>query len=152
MRRLLVLAALTLAAAPAFAGNRPAAEVWPRVEHHLRAVAHLAGHFEAVMQRDCPRFATTEEWEAYVESEVDRVVLLVAHLEQAWAEARMTGDNEVRRAAKAPRDRVDEARALTDKLVTCARAHGTSLELATLWREVERKVPQRRTEIRLPPE
>ncbi|MGH7324863.1 MAG: hypothetical protein ACREJ9_09460, partial [Candidatus Rokuibacteriota bacterium] len=129
----------------------PAAEVWPRVEHHLRAVAELAGHFDAVMQRACPRFATTAEWRTYVNGEVDRVVLLAAHLEQAWIEAKATADDTVRRAAKAPRERLDEARALTGKLATCARAHGTTLELASLWREVERQVPRRQAEIRLPP-
>jgi hypothetical protein len=85
-----------------------------------------------------------------MDGEVDRLVLLMAHLEQAWAEAKTTSDDEVRRAAKAPRDRVDEARALVDKLRRCANAHGTTLELEPLWRDMERQVRQRQAEIRLP--
>jgi hypothetical protein len=44
----------------------------------------------------------------------------VAHLEQAWVEAKHTGDKDLRRAAKAPRGQVDRAQRLVSKLQACA--------------------------------
>ena len=151
-RRPLVLLALAiLLAVPAFAaGTKPAALVRPRVEHHLRHVDDLAQHFDAVMSQPCPHFASPEDWNAYFDSEVERVVLLVAHLEQAWIEAKETGDDEVRRAAKAPRKRLDEARALLDKLQQCAGDNGASFSHLAVWRKIEREVPKRQAQIALP--
>ena len=151
-RRPLVLLALAiLLAVPAFAaGTKPAALVRPRVEHHLRHVEDLAQHFDAVLSQPCPHFASPEEWKAYFDSEVERVVLLVAHLEQAWIEAKETGDDEVRRAAKAPRKRLDDARALLDKLQQCAGDNGTSFSQMGVWRRIEREVPKRQAQIALP--
>jgi hypothetical protein len=77
-------------------------------------------------------------------------VLLVAHLEQAWYEATRTGDDDVRRTAKAPRKRMDQARALLDKLQGCAEGNGASFSTMGVWRRIEREVPQRQTEIALP--
>jgi hypothetical protein len=79
------------------------------------------------------------------------MVLLIAHLEEAWIEAKHTGDDDVRRAAKAPRRRVDRARLLLDKLSGCAEGNGASLSPMALWRRVEREVPGRQAEIALPP-
>ncbi|HEU4439580.1 MAG TPA: hypothetical protein VFT36_10020, partial [Methylomirabilota bacterium] len=76
--------------------------------------------------------------------------LLLANLEQAWIEAKSTGDDDVRRAAKAPRRRADQARALLDKLSGCASANGASIFPRELWRRIEREVPRRRAEIALP--
>jgi len=146
----LVLLAILLAA-PAFAaGTKPAALVRPRVEHHLRHVEDLAQHFDAVMSQPCLHFASLEAWKAYFDGEVERVVLLVAHLEQAWIEAKETGDDEVRRTAKAPRKRLDDARALLDKLQQCASDNGTSFSQMGVWRRIEREVPKRQAEIALP--
>jgi hypothetical protein len=36
-----------------------------------------------VLAEDCPRFDSAAERRAYVDGEVERVVLLVAHLEEA---------------------------------------------------------------------
>jgi hypothetical protein len=77
-------------------------------------------------------------------------VLLVAHLEQAWIEAKRTPDDEIRRAAKAPRRRVDQMHQLVHKLTTCAEANGTSFAPHALWHRVERDVPRRQAEIALP--
>jgi hypothetical protein len=142
----LVPAAVALARGP----QRPPEEARARMEHHLREVGQLAHHFENVLRRDCPRFASPGEWRVYLDGELERVVLLVAHLEQAWIEAKHTGDDDVRRAAKAPRKRVDEARALLDKLAGCAEDHGATLSPMDLWRRVERAVPRRQTDIALP--
>ena len=79
-----------------------------------------------------------------------RVVLLMAHLEQAWIEAKHTGDDDVRRDAKAPRRRVDRARALVDKLSGCAESNGASFSQTAVWRRIEREVPQRQSQIALP--
>ena len=52
------------------------------------------------------------------------MVLLVAHLDEAWTEAKRTSDKEVRRAAKAPRAQVSEAQNLVTKLRTCVKGDG----------------------------
>jgi tetratricopeptide (TPR) repeat protein len=74
----------------------------------------------------------------------------LAHLEQAWVEAKATGDDDVRRDAKAPRKRVDQARALLDKLQGCASGNGAPISQQALWRRIEREIPQRQAEIALP--
>jgi len=152
MPRALLAALLTLVVAgPASAaGAKSPEEVRPRVEHHLRHVEDLAQHFDSVLTAACPRFATPGEWDRYLDGEVERVVLLMAHVEQAWVEAKTTGDDEVRRVAKTPRRRVEQARVLLDKLSVCATDNGTSLNQLALWRRIEREVPQRQAEVALP--
>ena len=139
-----------LITAPAFATEVTPADARSRVDHHLRHVASLSGHFETLLTTTCPRFASPAEWETYVEVETDRLVLLVAHLEQAWAEAKRTGDDEVRRAAKAPKRQSDQARALLDKLAVCAETNGAAFSPFGIWRRIEREVPRRQAEIALP--
>jgi hypothetical protein len=153
LRPLAAAAALVAAlAAPALAaGTKPAAQVLPRVEYHLRHIEQLARHFEGVLRSPCPRFATPVEWKGYLDTEVEHVVLLMAHVEQAWVEAKETGDDEVRRAAKAPRRRLEEARALLDKLRTCAGDNGTSFSEAGVWHRIEQEVPRRQAQITQPP-
>ena len=152
--RALAAAVLLLGAlaAPAAARgpHRPAEVVRARMEHHLGHAQRLAEHFESVLGRECPRFGSTREWRAYLDGEIDRVVLLIAHLEEAWIEAKHTGDDDVRRAAKAPRRRVDRARALLDKLSGCAEGNGASFSPLSVWRRIEREVPQRQADIALP--
>jgi hypothetical protein len=132
--------------------RRPPEEARARMQHHLHEVDRLTEHFEGVLGRECPRFASRDEWRAYLEGEVDRVVLLLAHLEQAWIEAKSTGDDEVRRAAKAPRRRADQSRALFDKLSGCASGNGATISQGELRRRIERELPQRQAEIALPSE
>jgi hypothetical protein len=145
-------ALLTLAlTVPAWAsGFKSAEEVRPRVDHHLQQIDTLAQHFESVMASECPRFPSAALWDRYLDGEVERVVLLMAHVEQAWVEAKTTGDDDVRRVAKAPRKRLEQARALLGKLSGCADANGASLNQIGLWRRIERQVPQRQAEIALP--
>ena len=152
MARALLAALLTVVVVtPASAaGTKTPEEVRPRVDHHLRHPEDLAQHFESVLTTACPRFATADEWDRYLDDEVERVVLLMAHVEQAWTEAKTTGDDGVRRVAKAPRKRLDRARELLDKLSACADGHGSPLDLLGLWRRIEREVPQRQAEIALP--
>lgn len=157
MRATLAAAVLLLgilAAADFVAGEpqRSAEEARARVEHHLQEVDRLAAHFESVLGRGCPQFSSVAEWRAYLDTEVERVVLLLANLEQAWIEAKSTGDDDVRRAAKAPRRRADQARALLDKLSGCASANGASIAPRELWRRIEREVPDRQADIALPAE
>jgi hypothetical protein len=144
-----LLGALTI---PALARepHRPVEEARARSEHHLREVHLLADHFEDVLARECPRFATAAEWRMYLDGEIDRVVLLMAHLEQAWIEAKHTGDDDVRRAAKAPRRRVERARTLLDKLSGCAEGNGEPLSPGAVRRRIEREVPLRQSDIALP--
>ena len=151
MRRALAALVLALLAVPAWARDeRTPEEARPRVEHHLKEVNRLARHFDGVMNGSCPKFASPHEWSAYLDDEIERVVLLVAHLEQAWYEATRTGNDDVRRTAKAPRKRMDQARALLDKLQGCAEDNGTSFNSMSVWRRIEREVPQRQVEIALP--
>lgn len=147
---LLALLALSVLPAAAREPHRPVEEARARVDHHLREVDQLAQYFDGVLSKDCPRFATPAAWKTYFDTEVERVVLLMAHLEQAWLEAKHTDDDGVRRTAKAPRKRVDEARALLDKLQGCATDNGAAFSQMTVWRRIEREVPQRQVEIALP--
>src|SRR5437867_9560139 len=132
------------------AGDRTADEARPRVEHHLIEADQIVRHFESVIAEDCPRFDTVAERRAYIDGEVDRVVLLVAHLEEAWSEAKRTSDKDVRRAAKAPRAQVGQAQSLVTTLESCVNGDGVSLEPRAVWRRVEQEVPRRRAEIALP--
>ena len=141
---------LALPAPSAGDGRRPADEARPRVEHHLREVEHLVQHFEDVMARACPRFETAAGWNAYLDDEIEQVVLLLAHLEQAWVEAKLTSDDDVRRAAKAPRRQRGRVQPLFEKLQGCANGHGARLEPGQVWRRVEQEVPRRQAEIALP--
>ena len=146
---LLLLVALSVESA-AREPHRPTEVARARMEHHLAHVHRLAEHFEGVLGRACPAFDSPAEWQAYLDAEVDRVVQLLARLEEAWTEAKHTGDDEVRRTAKAPRKRVDRARALVDKLSGCAEGNGAELSPVALWRRIERDVPQHQPEIALP--
>jgi hypothetical protein len=150
-RAVLALLVLAVLAGPAWARNeRTPEEARARMEHHLKEVTRLAQHFEGVLNAECPRFGSRQEWTAYFDGEVDRVVLLMAHLEQAWFEATRTGDDDVRRTAKAPRRRLDQARALLDKLHGCAEGNGASFSPLSVWRRIERELPQRQSQIALP--
>jgi hypothetical protein len=120
------------------------------VEHHLRHIERLSGHFETLLTAQCPQFPDRAAWDTYVEAETDQLVLLMAHLEQAWIEAKRTDDDDVRRAAKAPRRQSDQARQLVDKLTACAELNGAAFSPLGVWRRVERDVPRRQTEIALP--
>jgi hypothetical protein len=131
-------------------GDLSADEARVRVTYHLQQADALVRQFEGMVTAECPRFATRTEWDGYVDDTIDRVVLLAAHIEQAWVEAKRTADDEVRREAKAPRKRMDQARLLVEKLQGCADNHGTGLPTASLLRRIEREVPLRQAEIALP--
>ena len=147
---LVLIAILIVGAGPAGAAWEAAADIQPRVEHHIREVGALIAHFETFVTEKCPRFETTAEWNAFAQGEIDRMLLLAAHAEQAWVEAKRTGDEDIRRAAKAPRRRLNEARGLVDKLQTCAADNGASFGPMQVWRRIERDVPRRQAEIALP--
>ena len=152
MRRLAALFVVHLleGAAVAAAGDMTADWARPRVEHHLTEAEQIVRHFETVIAEGCPRFDNADDRRAYIDGEVDRVVLLVAHLDEAWSEAKRTSDKEVRRVAKAPRARVGEAQTLVTKLQACAGDDGVNLEPRVIWRQIEQEVPRRRAEIALP--
>src|SRR5213593_1860837 len=125
-------------------------DVRARVDYHVRQATELADHFDGVIRSDCPRFGNSGEWQAYVDDEISRMVLMAAHVEQAWVEAKTTGDDEVRQAAKAPRKRLGEARPLLNKLQTCAENNGATLSTASVWQRIDREIPRRQAEIALP--
>ncbi len=140
---------VTLAWSTAIAASVPT-EPRARVAHHVREVNVLQRHFEGVMRDTCPRFASTADWKRHLDGEVDRVVLLLAHLEQAWLRGKRTGGDDRPRPPKAPRQQLAGARALLDKLSDCADDHGASVSAFSLWRRIEREVPKRQAEIALP--
>lgn len=152
MRYVIVLvAALAVGVAvPAHANREAAADIQPRVDHHLREIGGLVRHFETFVAGACPLFATADEWNAYAEGEIDRMLLLVAHVEQAWVEAKRTGDDDVRRAAKAPRRRMDDAPQILTKLAACAEDNGTTISPASVYRRLELDLPRRQADIALP--
>ena len=78
------------------------------------------------------------------------MTLLVAHVERAWIEAKRVGDDDVRRAAKAPRRRLEEARGAIEKLQTCAADNGASFSPLSVWNRIEREAPRRQEAIALP--
>jgi hypothetical protein len=135
---------------PAQANTEAAADIQPRVDHHLREVGLLVQHFETFVAGACPRFATTDEWKAYADREIDRMLNLAAHVEQAWVEAKRTGDDDVRRSAKAPRRRLDDAPQILNKLMSCAQDNGASISPGSVVRRIERDLPRRQAEIALP--
>ena len=145
-----LVATLLVAVSPARAAGEAAADIQPRVEHHIREVRALIEHFETLVADACPRFATLAEWNAYAYGEVDRLLLLAAHAEQAWVEAKRTGDDDVRRFAKAPRRRLDDAPQILNKLSTCAEDNGVTLSPGAVYRRLERDLPRRQSEISLP--
>jgi hypothetical protein len=126
------------------------ADVRARVDYHVRQATELAEHFDDVIKSDCPRFGNSGEWQAYVDDEISRMVLMAAHVEQAWVEAKTTGDDEVRQAAKVPRKRLSGARPLLSKLQSCAEDNGATLSVASVWQRIDREVPRRQAEIALP--
>jgi hypothetical protein len=149
--RSLVLAAVLLVAPGAVRAGALTPDVArARVAHHLRHVEQLADHFESVIADGCPSFPAPAGWETYVSAETEQLVLLMAHLEQAWLEAKRTGDDELRRTAKAPRAQGDHLRQLVEKLRECAEANGTAFSPSAVWRRVERDVPRRQADIALP--
>jgi len=151
MRLVVVLAlALIPIAAPAWANRESAADIQPRVDHHVREVNVLIRHFEGFVAAECPRFETAAEWETFAEREIDQMLMLVAHAEQAWVEAKRTGDDDVRRSAKVPRRRLDEAPQILTKLSACAERNGVALDPARVYRRIERDLPRRQSEIALP--
>ena len=157
MRLVIALIAVQIVGLPAVvsAGDRTAEEARPRVEHHLVEAKlveakQIVRHFESVLAEDCPRFDGATERRAYIDGEIERVVLLIAHLDEAWSEAKRTSDKDVRRAAKAPRAQVGQAQSLVTKLQTCVGDGGAKLEPQSIWRRIERAVPSRRAEIALP--
>jgi len=125
-------------------------EVRTRVDHHLREAEQIIRHFDDVVRADCPRFASRDEWRQYFDGEVDQATSLVAHVEQAWIEAKRVGDDDVRRAAKAPRRRIDEVRGALDKLQSCAADNGARFSPLAVWARIEREVPRRQEAIALP--
>jgi hypothetical protein len=152
MRASRVLLLLTLGLLGATGIGSAASPTTPRerVDFHLRHVEQLTGHFDGVMTQSCPRFPSRSAWETYIDGETDRLVLLIAHLEQAWIEAKRTPDDDIRRAAKAPRRQADQMQQLLTKLQSCAELNGASLVPGALWRRVEREVPRRQADIALP--
>ena len=74
----------------------------------------------------------------------------MAHLEQAWTEAKSVKDDDLRREAKAPRRRVEDGRRLVEKLQACAARNHAPFDPLGVWIRIEREVPRRQTEVALP--
>ena len=142
--------AVVTPAASAGPAIRSVAEARVRVDHHLQEVDAVASRLDAVLAEPCPDFSTPAEWKQFQEARINDVVLLMAHLEQAWIEAKAVKDDELRREAKAPRQRIAEGRQLVEKLQTCAARNHTSIDPLGVWLRIEREVPHRQAVIALP--
>jgi len=143
----LVLGAQATQAAPA---SRSVSEARARVDHHLHEVEAVAGRLGTVLTAPCPTFTSRAEWKQFQEAKFDDVVLLMAHVEQAWVEAKSVKDDDLRREAKAPRRRVQEGRRLVEKLQGCAAQNHAAFDPLAVWMRIEREVPRRQAEIALP--
>ena len=130
--------------------RRSVPEARARVDHHLHAVEAVAGRLGAVLTEPCPRFPAAAEWERFQDAKVEDVVLLMAHLEQAWVEAKTVKDDDLRREAKAPRRQIEQGRRLVEKLRTCAAENHAAFDPLTVWIRIEREIPRRQAEIALP--
>jgi hypothetical protein len=130
--------------------DRTVAEARRRVDHHLQEVDAVATRLGAVLAEPCPTFSTATQWKQFEAARTDDVVLLMAHLEQAWIEAKAVGDDQLRREAKAPRRHVAEGRQLVEKLQTCAAHNHASFDPLSAWLRIEREIPRRQAEIALP--
>ena len=150
MRFVLAALVVLLACSPAHANTEAAADIQPRVDHHIKQVNAQIQHFETFVASECRHFDTPEAWNTYAEAEIARMLDMVAHAEQAWLEAKRTGDDTVRQSAKAPRRRLDQAPQILQKLVTCAETNGVTLNPGSVYRRIERDLPRRQSEIALP--
>jgi hypothetical protein len=121
-----------------------------RVEFHLERVRALTDHFQRWLAEPCPRFATRSEWDEFLDAEIGQAVLLAAHLREASTIARRSREEDLIRAAQAPEGRFPEARGMADKVEACARDNGATVDIMRIVRRVQRELPQRRAEIRLP--
>ena len=137
-------------ASAASAGALTNEQVRARVDHHVGQAANLVAHFETLVKADCPRFPDADAWNAYLDTEAERMALLAAHLDQAWIEAKRSPDDDIRRAAKAPRRQAPQGRQLVDKLTACATLNGTTFSPLEVFRSLQVEVPRRRAEIVLP--
>ena len=150
MRYLMLFVAMLAVgvAVPAHANREAAADIQPRVDHHIREAGVLVQHFETFVTGACRLFATADEWNTYAESEIDRMLLMVAHVQQAWVEAKRTGDDDVRRrAAKRPRRRMDDAPQILTKLAAWPRTTARRSRRSRWYRRIERDLPRRQSEI-----
>src|SRR3989442_12947431 len=72
-----------------------------RVDYHVAQAIEIAEHFDGVIKSDCPRFGNSGEWQAYVDDEVSRMVLMADHVAQAREESKLSGVEEGPRDAQA---------------------------------------------------
>jgi hypothetical protein len=121
-----------------------------RVEFHLERIRNLAAHFQRRLVEPCPRFPTPAEWDAFLDAEVGQAVLLAAHIKEAGTIARRSREEDLIRAVDVPQARGQEARGLAEKVEACARDNGATVDLMKIARRVQRELPRRRAEIRLP--
>ncbi len=151
-RNALIAACLCAVAQVSVAGpvERSLPEARARVEHHLHEVEVVAGRLGTVLSEPCTRFPTRDEWTHFQEAQLDDVVLLLAHLEQAWIEAKAGRDAALRREAKAPKRRTADGQRFVEKFQTCAAENDASFDPFELWRRIEREIPPRQAEIALP--
>lgn len=155
------VAALSLVAGLALALPSAAAEgpAAPEGSAARRAEARLAFHLaraEALREAlapdvygPCRRFESPAAWNRYLAGLVDQGITFVAHLEEAWREAKRADDPALRARVKAARRRmlVGDPVRLVRKLVSCAARNGSPLDLWTLWTRAAAEEPRRRGEV-----
>lgn len=147
---LALAAGLVLAApGPAATDASALAQAQARIDFHLTEAEALREALAPVLTGPCPRFPTPAAWDVFLARLVDRGVTFVAHLDEAWREAK-TGGDDLRRRVKAARRELlagGDPRRLVGKLTRCAWRNGSPLDPWSLWREVSAQVADRRREV-----
>lgn len=135
-------------AAPAIPAARPAGAA-ARLGFHLARAAALREALAPVVYGPCPRFSTRAAWDAYLAGLVEEGVTFAAHLDEAWREAKASGDEQLRTRVKTARREmlVGNPVQLVGKLTSCAWRNGSSVDAWGLWRRASEEVRVRRQEV-----
>lgn len=128
-----------LAAGPA----APGAEA--RLGFHLARAAALRDTLAPFVYGPCPRFPSRAAWDSYLAGRVDEGVTLAAHLDEAWREAKASGDQTLQARVKAEKRQmlVGNPVQLVGKLTTCAWKNGSSVDPMGLWKRATDDVRRR---------
>ncbi|MGH7268347.1 MAG: hypothetical protein ACREMB_26305 [Candidatus Rokuibacteriota bacterium] len=146
-----LLAALLTLAASAFAEGpgAPAAGAEARLRFHLARAATLRETLAPFVYGPCPEFPSRTAWESHLAGRVAQGVTFAAHLDEAWREAKASGDRELQARVKAVKRGmlVGNPVQLVGKLTSCAWKNGASLDPWGLWKRATEEVRRRRVEL-----
>jgi hypothetical protein len=146
----LVLLATTFAPSRSRAADPPRADrAGARVAFHLARAAALRDALAPDVYGPCRTFPSPAAWERYLDGLLEEGVTFAAHLDEAWRNAKRSGDPDLGERVKAAKRRmlVGDPVRLVAKLKTCAWRNGAPLDLMGLWRRAVAEVPGRRQDV-----